>query len=364
MNSNLEEFYNGKTVLVTGHTGFKGSWLSWWLIKLGAKVIGYSLDPLDNDGIFSMTQLSKYIVDIRGDIRDKTSLDFTLREYQPDVIFHLAAQPLVIESYDYPYETFEINLMGTINLLQSVKKLTKKITIIVVTTDKVYRNNEDGKSFVENDSLGGYDPYSSSKACTDILVESWRYSFFPLENYNYHQKSLSTVRAGNVIGGGDSSKNRIIPDVFKAINSGESLNIRNPNSVRPWQHVLDPIYGYILLAFHMDSEPSKYSGAWNFGPSNMQFLSVMDLISKIKKYFPSLIVSFNQLTYKESQYLSINSSKSNKLLSWEPKIDIDEAVKMIVEWETNKNVRSDIGKYELYLRHVNNSIDSYMRFIK
>jgi CDP-glucose 4,6-dehydratase len=336
MISNLEEFYNGKTVLVTGHTGFKGSWLSWWLVKLGAKVVGYSLDPLDKSSIFSLTKLSDMMIDIRGDIRDYPLLRNTVNEYCPDVIFHLAAQPLVLDSFINPFNTYEVNVMGTLNLLQSIKDIDKQIEIVVVTTDKVYRNDNNNRHFLETDPLGGYDPYSSSKACADILVESWKHSYYSLDNYNEHGKSFSTVRAGNVIGGGDVSPNRLVPDILRAIRLENDLTIRYPNSTRPWQHVLEPIYGYLLLAYNMNKDPEFYSGAWNFGPNLDKEYSVIDIVKKFQKVFHDLSVDYVDSNYKESHTLSIDSSKANSLIDWKPVFDINETIELIIQWESSR----------------------------
>jgi CDP-glucose 4,6-dehydratase len=334
MISNLEKFYNGKTVLVTGHTGFKGSWLSWWLIKLGAKVVGYSLDPLDDTSIFSVTKLADKIVDIRGDIRNYSLLREIVKEYNPNVIFHLAAQPLVIESYSNPFETYDINVMGTLNLLRTINEIDKQVEVVIVTTDKVYRNDNNNMQFVETDPMGGYDPYSSSKACADILVESWKHSYFSLENYFQHKKSISSVRAGNVIGGGDVTPTRLVPDILKSIIESKELSIRYPNSIRPWQHVLEPIYGYLLLAYNMNYDPVTYSGAWNFGPSLDNSFSVMDIVNRFKRIFSNLKVYYQDSTYKESINLSIDSSKASILLKWNPVLDIDKTIDLIIQWET------------------------------
>jgi CDP-glucose 4,6-dehydratase len=330
----LEKYYNGKTVFITGHTGFKGSWLSLWLIKLGAKVVGYSLDPLDKNGIFSLTELSKKMTDIRGDIRDYNFLNESIRKSYPDVIFHLAAQPLVLDSYSNPFDTYDINVMGTMNLLRCVRDINKQVEVVVITTDKVYRNDNNNQRFVESDPLGGYDPYSSSKACADILVESWRYSFFSRDNFIKHKKSFSSVRAGNVIGGGDVAPNRLIPDIIRAISKNTDLSIRYPNSTRPWQHVLEPIFGYLLLAFKMNIDPIKYSGAWNFGPNTEEVFTVSDIVDKFKRAFSNLRVLYQDSSLKESNTLAIDSSKAATLLNWNPVLDIDNTIKLIIEWET------------------------------
>jgi CDP-glucose 4,6-dehydratase len=339
----LRNYYTGKTVLVTGHTGFKGSWLSSWLIELGANVVGYSLDPNSKDGIFSLVGLSEDLIDIRGDIRDFDSLSKVIYQHQPDVVFHLAAQALVGESYEHPQETYAINVMGTLNLLQSLRPLEKKVEVVIVTTDKVYRNDEKQKAFVESDPLGGYDPYSSSKACSDILVDSWRYSFFPIDKYNNHKKCISTVRAGNVIGGGDRAKNRLLPDVFNAIKFSKTLEIRSRNSVRPWQHVLEPVYGYLLLAYKMNENPLTYGTSWNFGPDTTQLYSVESIISLLTDKLPTLKVSYIDNVIKETKFLMIDSTKASEQLGWNSLMNVDETLELIVEWESHSkedNIKS------------------------
>jgi CDP-glucose 4,6-dehydratase len=339
----LRNYYTGKTVLVTGHTGFKGSWLSSWLIELGANVVGYALDPYSKDDVFTLIRLSKDLIDIRGDIRDFDSLSKVIYQHQPDVVFHLAAQALVGESYEHPEETYAINVMGTLNLLQSLRPLEKKVEVVIVTTDKVYRNDENQKAFVESDPLGGYDPYSSSKACSDILVDSWRYSFFPIDKYNNHKKCLSTARAGNVIGGGDRAKNRLLPDVFSAIKFSEILEIRSRHSVRPWQHVLEPVYGYLLLAYKMNENPLRYGTSWNFGPDTTQIYSVESIISLLTDKLPALRVSYTGNVIKETKFLMIDSTKASEQLGWISLMNVDETLELIVEWESHSkedNIKS------------------------
>jgi CDP-glucose 4,6-dehydratase len=345
----LRNYYTGKTVLVTGHTGFKGSWLSLWLIELGANVVGYALDPSSKDCIFTLTGLTKEMTDIRGDIRDLDSLSNLIHQHQPDVVFHLAAQALVGESYEYPEETYTVNVIGTMNLLQSLRTLNKKVEVVVVTTDKVYRNDENQRAFIETDPLGGYDPYSSSKACSDILVDSWRYSFFPIDKYNNHKKCISTVRSGNVIGGGDRAKNRLLPDVFNAIKFSTTLEIRSRNSVRPWQHVLEPVYGYLLLAYKMNENPLTYGNSWNFGPDTTQLYSVESIISFLLKKLPALKVINIDNPVKETKFLMIDSSKASEQLGWKSLLTVNETIEWILRWEAHskKDNIMDISKGQI-----------------
>jgi CDP-glucose 4,6-dehydratase len=359
MINQLREYYSGKTILVTGHTGFKGSWLSWWLVKFDAKVVGYSLDPVDENGIFNISRLTNYITDIRGDIRNYPFLVEKFKELEPDVVFHLAAQPLVLEAYSNPFETYEINVMGTLNILRAIEELDKQIELIIVTSDKVYRNDEKNSSFVETDCIGGYDPYSSSKACADILAESWRYSFLSLDNYSKHKKAISTVRAGNVIGGGDLSPNRLVPDILRSNFSNKKLYLRFPNSTRPWQHVLEPVYGYLVLAFNMNKNPHLYSGAWNFGPSNEQVLSVQELVDKFRRVYSNLDVKYGKTNFKESTKLSIDSTKAFSLLRWRPILDIDSVVDYVIQWEASRSKGNNmkdliLSQIDDFIKKINN----------
>jgi CDP-glucose 4,6-dehydratase len=245
----FNNIYKGKTVLVTGHTGFKGSWLSIWLIELGAKVVGYSLEPSGSKDNFLLAQLKDKLIDLRGDIRDYKKLNDVFNEYKPDYVFHLAAQPIVLESYEKPVYTYEVNVMGTINVLECMRNIDKKMIGIFVTTDKCYENKEQVWGYKETDSLGGYDPYSSSKAACEIAINSWRQSFLNPNEYSAHGKAIASARAGNVIGGGDWAANRLMPDCIRALENKQPIEIRSPYSLRPWQHVLEPLNGYLILGF-------------------------------------------------------------------------------------------------------------------
>jgi CDP-glucose 4,6-dehydratase len=312
--NDLRSFYKGKKVFITGHTGFKGAWLSLFLIELGAEVIGYSLDPKTEKDLFVEARIDELITDIRGDIRNKEYLESKLIEHQPEIVFHLAAQPLVIESYINPFETWEINVMGTINLLEALKKLGTVKSVVVVTTDKVYKNTENNEGYSEDDPLGGHDPYSSSKAAVELAVESWRNSFFA---NNEIPVGIATARAGNVIGGGDWAENRLIPDFFKTLFANETFELRNPNSIRPWQHVIDVLHGYLILGMRLSYEPSQYSSAWNFGPDNSNKYRTIDVIKQFDKSFSQKAAYSNAgLNYIETLSLNLVSSKSKKLLNW------------------------------------------------
>lgn len=330
----MRSFYKNKNVLVTGHTGFKGSWLSIMLIELGANVIGYSLEPRTERDNFVLTGLKDKIIDIRGDIRDNQALYEAFTKYNPDIVFHLAAQPLVRYSYRNPKETYEVNVMGTINLLECIKQTESVREAVIITTDKCYENKGQIWGYRENDMLGGYDPYSSSKACVEILVSSYRNSFFNICKYNEHGKAVSTVRAGNVIGGGDWSEDRLIPDCIKAIENNRPIEIRSPSAVRPWQYVLEPLKGYLMLAQKMRENPSSYSQAWNFGPNIESVKPVWNICKLlIEKYgCGELIDVSNNDNPHEANLLSLDITKSIVNLGWKPMLSIEKALDMTVEW--------------------------------
>ena len=264
----FNNFYKGKRVLVTGHTGFKGSWLSIWLHELGAEVVGVALDPYSDKDNFVLSDIGKKIkADIRADIRDGEKMKQIFAEYQPEIVFHLAAQPLVRLSYEIPVETYEANVMGTIHVMEAIRATESVKVGVMITTDKCYENKEQIWGYRENEPMGGYDPYSSSKGAAEIAISSWRRSFFnPADYGKKHHVALASVRAGNVIGGGDWAKDRIIPDCIRSIEANKTIEIRSPKAIRPWQHVLEPLGGYMLLASKMWEEPTKYCEGWNFGP--------------------------------------------------------------------------------------------------
>ncbi|QZE13859.1 CDP-glucose 4,6-dehydratase [Halosquirtibacter laminarini] len=330
INSFCEDFYKGKTVLVTGHTGFKGAWLSIVLINLGAKVVGYSLDPVDEKCIFNLSGLKSKMIDIRGDVRDINLLNTTFEKYQPEIVFHLAAQALVRDSYTSPVDTFDVNVMGTIHVMEAIRSSNSVRVSVLVTTDKCYENREHFWGYRENDPMGGHDPYSASKGACEIAIQSWRRSFFD----NPNQKSISSVRAGNVIGGGDWAKDRIIPDCVNAIENGKPIEIRSPKSIRPWEHVLEPLSGYLLLAYKMWGNPQKYSGAWNFGPNLQSVVPVWDIASKVVHCFGKgevVDISDSQQPH-EAKLLALDISKTYFLLGWKPCLDIDQTIQMTIDW--------------------------------
>lgn len=348
----FKNFYKDKNILVTGHTGFKGSWLCIWLNELGANVIGYSLDPYTEKDNFVVSNLSEKIIDIRGDIRDEKSLNDVVKKYNPEIIFHLAAQPLVIESYKNPKETYDINVMGTLNILEAIRKSTTLNVGIMITTDKCYENKEQIWGYRECDAMGGYDPYSSSKGCCELLISSYRNSFFDLDKYDIHNKVIGSVRAGNVIGGGDWSKDRIIPDCIRALEIKEDIIVRNPKSIRPWQHVLEPLYGYLILAKELYENPLEYSGGWNFGPSYKLQEPVSNMVDLLIKYWGSGRWIDNSKSEKlhEANLLSLDCTKAKLLLNWDSSLTIEETIEFTCKWYKYFNKEN---MYEFNVQQIN-----------
>ncbi len=330
----LSTYYQGKKVFVTGHTGFKGSWLVTWLITIGAEVKGYALAPENDDCLFNEVSAAMKIDSIIADIRNKEKLEQEILSWQPDFIFHLAAQPLVRRSYEIPSETFEVNVIGTTNILEAVHKLPSKCTVVIVTTDKVYANKEIDYHYREEDVLGGYDPYSASKAAAEIAVDAFRNSFFNLKEYGHHQKAIASARAGNVIGGGDFSKDRIIPDIVRALKLGAEIEVRNHFAVRPWQHVLEPIGGYLLLGMLLNEDALQYSGAYNFGPQPKDHLPVKDLVNIAIACWGngSWIDTSASDQPHEAGLLKLDISKALKQLKWLPKMESREAIEWTIDW--------------------------------
>ena len=345
----FRETYNGKTVLVTGHTGFKGGWLSLWLKQLGANVIGYSIPPTTKPSFYNTVKLHDIIdKDIMGDVEDLSELSSVIHAYKPDFIFHLAAQPIVKESYITPIETIRTNVMGTVNLLEAIRSTNHKTTCVCITSDKCYENKEWEYAYRENDALGGHDPYSASKAAAELLISAYRNSYF---NTNNSLCSLSSARAGNVIGGGDWSADRIVPDCIRSLSRNEVMQVRSPNAIRPWQFVLDALSGYLLLASKMYKNPRKYSGAWNFGPYPENNINVITLVDKIiavwgeGESYTSEPVSEQH----EATYLKLDSTKSITQLGWRPLYGIDDAIGHTVEWYKNHHGgKLDMNNFSTY----------------
>jgi CDP-glucose 4,6-dehydratase len=342
---NLSKFWKNKKVFLTGHTGFKGSWFSIFLNLLGAKIIGYSLKPDHKLNFFELANLSSVLdKSIIGDIRDYKKLKESIIKSKPDFIVHMAAQSLVRYSYDYPKYTYEVNTLGTVNILNILHELKCIKSALIITTDKVYENKNNEVYYKENDNLGGIDPYSNSKSCAELIINSYISSFLKKESI-----SVASARAGNVIGGGDFSSDRIIPDYFRAFKS-KKLFLRSPNSIRPWQHVIEPLYGYILLLMNLYNNNEKYSDhAWNFGPKKSNNKSVSNVISLINSYFNDHIKIIKNTSlfnkHYESKLLMLDSKKSERLLKWKPKYDLNRSVKLIAEWHKNYLKKGDIFKF-------------------
>lgn len=333
--NDLSKFYTGKRVLVTGHTGFKGSWLSIWLQLMGAEVIGLAKDPYTKRDNYCLSNIGKKLkADLRGDICNAAILKEVFEKYQPEIVFHLAAQPLVRLSYDIPVETFQTNVMGTINVMEAMRCQPTTRVGVMITTDKCYENKEQIWGYRENEPMGGYDPYSASKGAAEIAISAWRRSFFNPEKTTENTKSLASVRAGNVIGGGDWSKDRIVPDCIRALEASKTISIRSPHAIRPWQHVLEPLGGYLLLAQRMWEQPQNYNEAWNFGPRTESIADVWTVASKIVKNYGcgELCDASNSKALHEANLLLLDISKAHFRLGWEPKMTLDQSIYMTTDW--------------------------------
>ncbi|NNE65038.1 MAG: CDP-glucose 4,6-dehydratase [Pyrinomonadaceae bacterium] len=323
------DFWKDKKVFLTGHTGFKGSWLAFWLSSLGAAVCGYALDPEDSPNLFTVLDIESRVDSVIADVRDLNRVQSELERFEPDVVFHLAAQSLVRRSYRLPVETYETNLMGTVNVLEAIRSAESVKAAVIITTDKVYENEERPEPYREDEPLGGFDPYSSSKACAEIASSAYRRSFF-----SDSECHVATARAGNVIGGGDWSEDRLVPDIFRSLLDGENLFIRNPDSVRPWQHVLEPLYGYLTLAKGLFEGNRSFAGAWNFGPSLQDSRTVAEVLDIVTANWPTEVgfTMPEQPQPHEAGFLALDSSKARKTLDWHPQLDLEKALELTCEW--------------------------------
>ncbi len=329
------DVYRGKTVLVTGHTGFKGSWLSIWLTMMGAKVVGYSLDPYSDKGNFEACHLhDKLYADVRGDTRDFVHLSSTIEKYRPEIIFHLAAQALVRTAYEHPKETYETNLMGSLNVMEAVRLHDCVKTVVMITSDKCYENVEQIWGYKETDRMGGYDPYSSSKGCTELMISSYRNSYFNPKDYAKHGKAIASVRAGNVIGGGDWSDNRLIPDCIRYIEAGKDIEIRNPIATRPWEHVLEPLSGYLRVGEKLMEDPVRYADSFNFGPHISANKTVFEVVSRLVEYYGKgrVVDASDPNAVHENTLLNLDVTKAYVMLQWEAKWNLQEAIEKTVDW--------------------------------
>ena len=329
-----EGFFTGRKVFITGHTGFKGTWLSIWLKKLDADVTGYALEPPTTPSMFDICGVQNKVDSIIGDIRNKDDLERAVRKANPEIVFHLAAQPIVRLSYEKPVETYETNVMGTVNLLDAIRNCPSVRAVVVVTSDKCYENKEAFWGYRETDRLGGYDPYSSSKACQELIASAYISSFFNPEGYGRHGVSIATARAGNVIGGGDFAKDRLVPDIIRSIMNKEQLSIRNPQAIRPWQHVMEPLFGYMTLAEKLYRNGPDYSGAWNFGPDPGNIKSVGWIVKRLMNLFniDDCFIQDKNNNLHETNCLKLDSYKAHQLLDFKPRFNIDETMNMTADW--------------------------------
>ena len=339
--------YKRKTVLVTGHTGFKGSWLSLWLEKMGANVVGYSLEPPTQPNHFGLLTIN--MTSIIGDIRDSGKLDEVMATHTPEIVFHLAAQPLVRLSYREPVETFEVNAIGSLKVFEACRKAGSVKSLVSITTDKVYRNNEWVWGYRESDPFGGYDPYSASKACAEIATDSYRNSFFNLDRYGIdHNTLLCTTRAGNVVGGGDWAADRLIPDIMKAVSRKEPVIIRNPKSTRPWQHVLEPLAGYLALGEKLYQGEKMFAEGWNFGPSDDDVLSVHEILNIIREFWPDIEyeIQANPNNPHEAGMLQLDWAKARTYLKWQPVWKMNTTIERITNWYRNYYQKNEISSLD------------------
>ncbi len=338
--SSIKKFYKNKRILITGATGFKGSWLAFWLHKIGAKVFTTGNNPNKNKNLFYGLGLEKKTTLKIFDIKDYDKLKKEIKKIKPNIVFHLAAQPLILKSYIDPKSTYEVNTLGTLNLLEACRSTKSISSIVCVTSDKCYESNFSTKGFKETDKLGGKDPYSGSKASAEIILNTYNESFFKNSN-----QGLASARAGNVIGGGDWSDNRLIPDAIRSIKKNKTIILRNPKFNRPWQHVLEPLYGYLLLGYNLHFNKKNFSGAWNFGTNKNTVTSVEEVIKKIINFWGSGNYKANRVNkYYEQENLQLNIDKAKKILKWTPRLSINESIKFTVEWY--KHVLNDKQNYE------------------
>jgi CDP-glucose 4,6-dehydratase len=343
-------FWNGKRVFLTGHTGFKGGWLTLWLTSMGARVIGYSLAPNTQPNLFRVLQIHE-LVDVShiADIRDFDKLQKAIIQAQPDVVIHMAAQPLVRYSYSNPVETYETNVMGTVHLLEAVRKIKSIKATVIVTTDKCYENKEWAWGYREYEPMGGHDPYSSSKGCAELVTAAYRQSFFSAGDYPAHNNAVASARAGNVIGGGDWSEDRLIPDAIRAFEANQPLLIRNPLATRPWQHVLEPLSGYLILAEALYQKGSQYASAWNFGPRDEDACSVETVINLLVERWGACAgwVKEDAKHPHEANLLKLDCSKARQHLVWVPRWNLETAVEKIVDWQKAFQEKSNMQEFSL-----------------
>jgi CDP-glucose 4,6-dehydratase len=343
------DFWCGRKVFVTGHTGFKGSWLCLLLQRLGAKVTGYALVPPTEPSLFSVARVATGMTTWVGDIRDRTRLTETMQEARAEIVIHLAAQPLVRQSYADPVETYATNVLGTVHLLEAVRVTGSVRAVLVVTTDKCYENREWAWGYRENDRLGGFDPYSNSKACAELVALAYRSSFFNPKLHASHGVALATARAGNVIGGGDWAKDRLIPDVVAAFSKGEPVQVRNPHAIRPWQHVLEPLRGYLLLAERLYRDGATFAEAWNFGPEERDARPVEWIVRELSSAWGDHASWHRDVEAHphEAMYLKLDIAKARTRLGWQPMLSLERALPLVVEWYRAQRAGGDMRDFTL-----------------
>lgn len=342
--SREQAFWRGKRVLLTGHTGFKGSWLSLWLQQLGAQVTGFALAPASQPSLFEVAHVSQDMRSVIGDIRDAMAIKQAMRDASPEIVIHMAAQALVRYSYRHPVETYSTNVMGLVNLFEAVRSTPGVRVVLNVTSDKCYENQEWPWAYRENERLGGYDPYSNSKACAELVTAAYRHSFFNPRDYAEHGIALASARAGNVIGGGDWASDRLIPDIMRAIVGGEPVAIRNPASIRPWQHVLEPLSGYLLLAEKLFEQGPAFADAWNFGPHQTDARPVLWIVEQLAQAWgPDVQWRLETAPQPhEAHYLKLDCSKAQAALGWQPRWNLQQAIRHIVTWHQAYRDQADM----------------------
>ncbi len=342
-------FWSGKRVLLTGHTGFKGSWLSLWLQSLGAQVTGYALAPPTDPSLFEMADVAQGMTHVLGDIRDLPKLQAVFAEHQPEIVIHMAAQPLVRYSYQNPVETYSTNVMGTVHLLEAVRNTPGVKAVVNITTDKCYENKEWVWGYRENEPMGGFDPYSNSKGCAELVSAAYRSSFFNANNYAQHGVATATVRAGNVIGGGDWAQDRLIPDILAAFEQGRKVDIRNPHAIRPWQHVMEPLRGYLTLAEQLFEHGPSFGEGWNFGPNDEDAKPVGWIVEQMAALWgaDAQWQVDNGEHPHEAHYLKLDISKARSRLDWHPALRLKDALALIIDWSKQREAGANMRQITL-----------------